>query len=332
MKTDASAGMAWRKVFGSASLPGERVLPNPYCVGHAVRQTSDGGYIVAGVGVIDDTWKNVFLMKTDAAGMVVWQKSFPDTLGVPWVKFLRQTPDGGYIVGINDGCDKHEWMFCLIKTDAAGTIEWKRPGDGFGYAQCVEQTSDNGCIIAGRAPLRGISGGDFPLIKTNAAGSIEWIKPIGDSLGNEANSVRQTKDGGYIMSGFTNGCLSVMKTDVGGTVEWTKKMVNDTFQLYNVSCALQTGDGGYVVAGTTITEAGSCSMFLTRLDSVQASASGSRLETTWTRYWGAGPAWTVTSMEPASDGGYLIFSSRMPLSGGLTAVILTKTNADGIVE
>ena len=82
-----------------------------------------------------------------------------------------------------------------------------------------------------------------------------WTKTYGDSLDDWGNSVQQTTDGGYIITGCTDyfgvgGCdVWLIKTDANGDTLWTK-----TFGGSDVDYAKsiqQTTDGGYVIVGTT---------------------------------------------------------------------------------
>ena len=193
-----------------------------------------------------------------------------------------------------------------------------------------QQTRDGGYIIAGWT-LSENDATNASLIKTDAAGAIAWKKTMGVSQEDFANSVMQTKDSGYIIAGCMNNYFSVMKTDAAGTVEWTKAF-GDTFQGEGNS-AWQTANGGYVVAGNTRMESGLGYVCLTRIDSVEAPPSRSPWESAWTRYFGGDSRYEVLSMQPVSDGGYVIFAQREPNEvGDYIKKILIKTNANGIVE
>jgi Mg-chelatase subunit ChlD len=126
IKTDTSGNLLWDKTFGKTEH-GE------YMSANSIRQTSDGGYIIAGsksgsVYELDD----VYLIKLDAGGNLRWDKTFG---GVLWkndgANSVQQTTDGGYIIAgytqlyPSEGCDA--W---LIKTDSAGNKLWDRTFGG----------------------------------------------------------------------------------------------------------------------------------------------------------------------------------------------------------
>jgi hypothetical protein len=113
IKTDTNGNVIWAKTYGEIS--NEKAF--------SVQQTSDGGYIVAGVtdyfsAVIGD----IFLIKTDANGNIQWAKTYGGTYG-EWASSVQQTSDGGYIVaGSTYSFGAGDFDIFLIKTDANGNI------------------------------------------------------------------------------------------------------------------------------------------------------------------------------------------------------------------
>jgi hypothetical protein len=116
--------------------------------------------------------------------------------------------------------------FLLIKTDANGNIIWaKTYGGTYGdYAYSVQQTSDGGYIVAGYTDSFGAGSGDIFLIKTDANGNIIWAKTYGGGKYEEAYSVQQASDGGYIVAGATYSFsvgswdIFLIKTDANGNM------------------------------------------------------------------------------------------------------------------
>jgi hypothetical protein len=126
-------------------------------------------------------------------------------------------------------------------------------GENSEYAYFVQQTSDNGYILAGSTYSSGTEF-DMWLVKTDSSGNMQWNKTYGGSLDEEAYAVRQTSDGGYIITGFTdsfsdNRDIWIIKTDSSGNVEWSQTYGGTREdEAYAVQ---QTSDGGYIIAGTT---------------------------------------------------------------------------------
>ncbi len=226
----------------------------------SVQQTSDGGYIIAGYNYGSDS-EGAFLIKTDADGNQQWSRIFEG-----YANSVEQTVDGGYILlggTYIGGIGLDIW---LIKTDSAGNEVWKTTFKGNDVsARSVMQTSDQGYIIAGSFSPFSISSiifgpnYDALLIKTDARGNEEWKKTYGGRGRDYASSVQQTEDGGYIIAGLTGEKFKggdtvvanawLIKTDIDGNKVWEKTFGGDGFDQF--SSVQQTGDGGYILAGST---------------------------------------------------------------------------------
>ena len=70
-------------------------------------------------------------------------------------------------------------------------------------AYSVQQTSDGGYIIAGKTRSYGSDNWDVYVLKLDKNGNREWWKTLGGSMWDEARSVQQTNDGGYVIAGVT---------------------------------------------------------------------------------------------------------------------------------
>jgi hypothetical protein len=190
-----------------------------------------------------------------------------------------QTNDGGYIIGgtsrSNDGDVTFHYGsdiytdYWLVKTDAAGSIEWQKTygGSNTDKMNNVIQTSDSGYLLTGwtyssDGDVTGASSlGDVWVVKVNASGSIQWQNAMGGTGPDNGNKAFQTADGGYIISGntsSTNGDVSgnhgasdywLVKLDTGGVIQWQKCFGGSSTEEEPV--AQQTSDGGYILAGAS---------------------------------------------------------------------------------
>src|ERR1019366_1888004 len=92
------------------------------------------------------------------------------------------------------------------------------------------------------------------LVGLSASAQITFQKLYGGAGG--GNSVQQTNDGGYIITGGTGsfgagaGDVYLIKTDSYGDTLWTRTYGGSAYDE-GVS-VLQTLDGGYIIVGETI--------------------------------------------------------------------------------
>jgi len=217
LKTDASGNLQWAKTFGGSD----------YDWAYSVQQTSDGGYIVAGVTYSFGAGNNdVFLLKTDASGNLQWAKTFRGS-SYDGALSVQQTSDGGYIVaGYTSSFGAGGSDVFLFKTDASGNLQWTKTfgGGADDYAYSVQQTSDGGYIVAGETYYLITGDVDVFLLKTDASGNLQWAKTFGGIGGDYAYSVQQTSDGGYIVTGLTYSFgagyndVFLLKTDANGDI------------------------------------------------------------------------------------------------------------------
>jgi hypothetical protein len=296
---------------------------------NSVKQTSDGGYIVAGrtnsfgVGSSD-----ALLIKTDAYGNVQWAKTYGG-ISIDEFTSVQQTSDGGYIAaGYTDFCSSGLPDIFLIKTDANGNIQWAKIYCGpYGdVANSVQQTSDGGYILAGITNSYAFIGtrDSAFLIKTDANGNIQWAKTYHLLYRTWGYSVQQTSDGGYIMSGYTHDSIAyvfLIKTDANGNVIWAKTY-GGIFNIFDVSNVSQTSDGGYIVAGRI--EATTATMFDVFL--IKTYANGN---VQWAKTYGGTNSDLAYSVQQTSDGGYIVAGGTSSFGAGNYDIFLIKTDADG---
>ncbi|MCP4665337.1 MAG: hypothetical protein GY849_03135, partial [Deltaproteobacteria bacterium] len=141
--------------------------------------------------------------------------------------------------------------------DSSGNLTWAKTAGGTSYdfAESVKQTNDGGYIVVGRTLSYGAGNYDVFLLKYDSSGALTWAKTAGGTGDDRAYSVKQTSDGGYIVAGETESYgaggadVFLLKYDSSGALTWAKTAgETDDDKAESV---VQTGDGGYVVAGET---------------------------------------------------------------------------------
>ncbi len=279
-----------------------------YDQGHAVVQTADGGYVVAGeygqysVGTPSQFYGDVYLVRTDAYGDTLWTRRY----GTPglWeaADAMIQTSDGGFLLSacIHDPL-RHLW---LIRTDANGDSLWSRTYT-VGKGASILETGD-GCFI-----LTGYGYGDqlnpiLCLLKINRNGDKLWLKTFARSSQDEGTCVSLASDGGYLITGTTNLPepqnldIWLLKTDANGDTLWTRIYGGDHIDNARSACAVP--DGGYLLAGEYTVD-GPLGLEL-HIWLLRTDGGG---DTLWTRKINNG-SWGdyAYAMHPTTDGGYLL--------------------------
>ena len=239
IKTDFNGNIEWSQNFGGENSD----------VGLSVQQTSDGGYIITGSTFLEGE-NQLILIKVNEYGDLTWSKN-PGFSSVG--RSVQQTNDGGYII---TGVSNHMWSdLILIKTDLNGELVWEKffGGNNNDSGQSVQQTSDGGYIITGTYQINDLNY-DVYLIKTDINGDEEWSKIFGDENNDSGNSVQQTIDGGYIITGtyetdYLNYDVYLIKTDINGDEEWVQTFGGENED--NGHSVQQTSDSGYIITGNT---------------------------------------------------------------------------------
>jgi hypothetical protein len=216
IRTDASGDKIWEKIYRESGVE----------FGYSGQQTTDGGFIVSGTKLTPTNNFDVYLIKTDAEGNKVWEK----TLGgntTDGARSIQQTVDGGFIVvGETWSSGAGGSDVYVIKADALGNKVWEKTfgGSKNDWAYSIQQTSDGGFVFVGYTNSFNVAQDDVYLVKTDAGGNKKWEKTFGGTGHDWGYSVQQTYDGGFIITGstdsYSNGtCVLLIKTDSEGNVK-----------------------------------------------------------------------------------------------------------------
>jgi len=224
-----------------------------------------------------------------------------------------------------------EQMVTPPDSRSAPVEEWSQTfgGSEYDWGNSVTQTSDGGYIIASITYSYGAGNGDIWLIKTGASGAEEWSQTFGGSGQDYGQSVAQTADGGYIITGSTysygagHSDVWLIKTDADGSKEWDETF-GGSGEDHGDSVA-ETSDGGYIIAGSTQSYGnGSSDVWL-----IKTGANGNE---EWSQTFGGSEYDYSGSVVETSDGGYIIAGSTESYGAGGSDAWLIKTDANGTEE
>ncbi|WP_310558292.1 T9SS type A sorting domain-containing protein [Flavobacterium sp.] len=210
------------------------------------------------------------------APTIQWQKSLGGT-EFDVANAAVATSDGGIVFagetnsayGDTGANNNGRFNFWVVKMNASGVIQWQRSlgGTKNDKAYSIAETSDLGFIVAGFTSSNdndvslNKGNSDYWIVKLSASGVIEWQKTYGGSGSEEANKIKQTQDGGYIIAGVTNSTDGDITTAKGNQDFWIVKLNADGDLIWQKIVGgsqndqpmdlLVTNDGGCIVSGRT---------------------------------------------------------------------------------
>ena len=349
----------WQKCFGGSQAD----------LGFSIQQTNDGGYIVGGVTQSNDGdvsghigYTDCLVLKLDSKGIITWQKTF-GSLYDDQLKCIQQTKDGGYIFAgfsnvLSGSSNNSLYDFYVVKLNGLGNVVWEKllGGSNSDLAYSIQQTSDGGYIVAGESSsVNGnVTGGhgasDMWIVKLSETGNLMWQKSIGGSQRDVAWCIKQTKDGGYIISGTSssiNGDVIggwpypiswFVKLDATGTITWQKQYGSRSLSQEDGLSISQTTDGGYISTGYCVKNSGDVTgnhgntdVWLLKLDNLG--------NLTWQKSLGGSKRDFGACVNETYDGGFIISGSTFSNDGDAAGNSLTteslwliKTSSLGNLE
>ncbi len=228
-----------------------------------------------------------------------------------FVSSIQQTTDGGYIVAGTTNSFGGYYDVWVLKLDETGNVSWQKTYGGTtdgDYASSIQQTTDGGYIVTGRTFSFGPGISAFWILKLDSVGNVLWQKTYGGNGRDEASSIRQTTDGGYVVTGYTESFGAgrenfwVLKLDETGNVSWQKTYGGNGRD--GATSIQQTTDGGYVVLGYTYSfGAGYEDLLVLKLDETG--------NVSWQKTYGGGStAEYPSSIQLTTDGGYVVVTPR----------------------
>jgi predicted secreted protein len=243
---------------------------------------------------------------------------------------MTKTADGGYVLaGSTTSFGAGLSDFWVVKTDSSGAMKWNRTYGGTedDVASAIINVGD-GFAILGLSSSFGAGGFDYWLVRVDSDGNILWNKTYGGAADDFGTSVIQTSDGGYALTGWTNSFGSggediwLVKTDVYGNIVWNKTYGSN----YNDEGhgLVQTGDGGYIIAGDTALSSDNEDAWLLKVDS-----NGNML---WNRTFGGPALDTFLSIAQLSDSSFALSGYTASYGSGSNDAWLIKTDSKGTLQ
>jgi gliding motility-associated-like protein len=316
VKLDNVGAIQWSRTYGG---PGHDEFSRG-------RQTSDGGYILGGyTASYGDPAGDAWLVKTDAAGNLLWSKKYGD--GNPdgdRLFDLIQTADGGYAF-----CGDHKYTpgivdAMVVRTDANGNLLWAKGFDSGGTDESFGISEDRDSLVVS-AFYQSFTGYDAVLMKIEeTSGNISWLRSWDfDSRTNRLGYVHTQADGYLLMGvnsdgfGVTNPYHNVVKTDFNGNILYVKELrtTPNTMNGYNYP----TPDGGYIVENDELITDPNADIYFTKV------AMDGSVE--WSRRYSQPGLQMPGGIIPTPDGGYAGLATTN--QAGNVDLLMIKTDATG---
>lgn len=276
IRNDKTGSTDWTKSYGGGGVDN----------GHLIISALNGGYIILGETTsFGAGGYDYYLIKTDVSGNVEWSKTYGGT-GDDHGWDIKATNDSCYILaGFSNSFGAGDNDVYLIKVTMNGDVIWSKTYDNSGADNsglAIRQTNDLGFIIAGETAVNGSDSADVYLLKTDVNGIPQWSSTFGGQGDDGSQSVVQTSDKGYFISGYTNSFgegdwdFYLIKTDSMGhtaTCELATPAVqvtNTTNSTITTNPPTQTSSGGVSASAATIILSGGISNFCTQVTGINS--------------------------------------------------------------
>ena len=221
-------------------------------------------------------------------------------------------------------------LFCSgYSGEVSDTWEKTYGGSERDVALSIVQTDDGGYAVCGFTRSKGNGNSDAWIIKLNEAGEIIWDRLFGRSLNDVANTIIQTKDGGYAVSGYTvfismgEADLYILKLDEEGNKVWDKIFYGNNWDCaYNL---IQTTNEEYLISGYTWSKgSGKSDAWLMKLNN-----AGNMI---WNKTFGGSENDEAHSSIQTGEGDFVIAGKTQSKGEGKWDVWIIKLDEQGNIK
>jgi len=297
----------------------------------SIKRFNDGCFIIAGTTQSFGSGEtDGYLIKIDDVGNVLWEKTYGGASKDSFSEALITTDGGIIAIGSSLSYGSSRGKFYLIKTDKDGNEEWMKTFGHQDYSLgfSVDQTDDDGFILLGNSTETD-AWLDFRLTKLDKLGNEEWTKFISRSQDDTGRCVKQTSDGGYILTGLSGGWSSspkmwIIRTNSKGEKIWDKTyggLDRDNWDYgYYIN---ESKDGNFVALGRIYDEANKFDIAFIKIDQ-----DGN--EIWFHKYGGSENDFGNEFIE--IDEGYAIVGTTSSFGLTCNEVFLIETDENGIIS
>ncbi len=296
-------------------------------------QMSDGGFVICGSQ--DSTlaeFSDAIVLRVDAMGDTLWSEIIRTPLDEDFFSVDLTDDNNIILAGHANSPATEDYDIYLVKMSPSGELLWeKRIGisneDDWGTK--VRATSDGGYILTGFTSSFSAGDWDIYVIRTDSEGDTVWTTYAGGDFDDVGYDVRQTTDGGFVVTGITESDLSgirdifMLKLDAMGDTVWTHTYGGTGHdEAYGLELR---DDGGYILVGSTQSfGSGGFDIYVISTDEFG--------DTLWTRTYGSSFMEWGSDIERTDDGGFIIAGWSSAYSGVGQQAYMLKIDSEGYME
>lgn len=286
----------------------------------AVRQTPDGGYILAGVTEnVSAACKNL-VVKVNDLGNIQWSYTYFGTVNnQSWASNVELAPQGGYYVeGRNRNPVTYLDEIFIQHLDDNGNQLWVSSFPQANVPTKGAVTADGGYVAIAYDYDNATFVDSVVLIKVDASGNLNWFTKYPAADVGIVHSVIQTQSGEYMVEAYHNQQSALCKFDANGGLLWRQLYGVQTAHPEYIGKVVENADGSFTVAGNNALTSGAHDVYLYKTD-----ANGVLI---WEQQYGQSMA-MATDLSITADGGYIITGVKN--YNNFPRVILIKTDGNG---
>ncbi|NNL21186.1 MAG: T9SS type A sorting domain-containing protein [Ignavibacteriaceae bacterium] len=309
----------WTKTYGGIDWE----------IGYEVLETSDGGYIIAGLTNSFGAGANdIYLIKTNANGDTIWTRTYGSP-GNESAYSVFETSDGGYVIaGKKTEAGQSYSDAYIIKTNSSGDTLWTRTygnGNTDEINSIIQTEGDDYYIMLGNTRSFGPGNSSIYFLEVSPAADSVWEDYFGGNANDYGQEIIETNDG-YVFIGssanFGAGSFDawIVSIDWDYNILWSQTIGGDqSDDGYSIQ---QTTNNDFIGAGRTSSFGpGDFSFLIFRLNSIGDSL--------WVKVYGGTERDECKSIRQSNDGGFIAAGSTNSFGSGNRDWYIVRTDANG---
>jgi Tol biopolymer transport system component len=310
---------------------------DPQVAAQGALQTGDNGFLLVGSTNYthnDTAREDIWLCQTDAAGEVLWQRTYGGD-GFDRAQAIIPAGDGGYVIlAETESFGAGGRDIYVLQVDEVGNEIWSHTmgGPERERAGDIQPVADGGYVVVGSTSSYGSGTQDLFLIRLDPEGQELWSQAFGGEFVEEGHGVHQTLDGGFLVLGevlhgegvygYQDPDILLLRTDAAGEETWSQVWEEPGGQ--GGFSLLPTSDGDYVITGILVPDGrpDEGDVLLLKIDS-QGNLlwDGSLVDASMIDY--------ATDIIETAGGNYVL--TGMTARGRSGGILLLETTPDGTV-